>query len=210
MLGAIVARLASISTLGSANLASITDTYAVRYIAPRNSSGAILTSQTPPPAQTERDTCLRSAAMFCWLAHIVTCPLAHSAEADCFDVGAYLAPRACSPVPDDPWRLEVTLAKDPDLCTSGVPGSASEPVRRQRHARLVRRPLAWRRAAHRSSATSAAAFVSFGEALGLPVVHIAYPLPAGLGRWADPRVTGNMALTQGEHVRPILFDPCAD
>src|SRR5512132_4721992 len=26
-----------------------------------------------------------------------------------------------------------------------------------------------------SSATSAAAFVSFGEALGLPVVHIAYP-----------------------------------
>ena len=69
-------------------------------------------------------------------------------------------------------------------------------------------PFAWRRAAHRSSATSAAAFVSFGEALGLPVVHIAYPLPAGLSRWADPRVTGNMAVTQGEHVRAILFDLC--
>ena len=50
---------------------------------------------------------------------------------------------------------------------------------------------------------------SFGEALGLPVVQIAYPLPAGLSRWADPRVAGNMALTQGEHVRPILVDPCA-
>ena len=63
--------------------------------------------------------------------------------------------------------------------------------------------------AHRASATSAAAFVSFGEALGLPVVQIAYPLPAGLSRWADPRVTGNMALTQGLHVCSILVDPCA-
>src|SRR2546430_5682458 len=52
------------------------------------------------------------------------------------------------------------------------------------------------------------ALASSGEALDLPVVHIAYPFPAGLGRWADPRVTGNTALTQGEHVRPILVDPC--
>src|SRR4030095_10349923 len=63
-------------------------------------------------------------------------------------------------------------------------------------------------AACRASATSAAVFVSFGEALGLPVVHIAYPLPAGLSRWADPRVTGNMALTHGVHVRSILVGPC--
>jgi hypothetical protein len=82
-------------------------------------------------------------------------------------------------------------------------------VCRQRHARLVRRPLAWRRAAHRSSAACVAAFVSFGEALGLPVVHIAYPLPARLSRWADPRVTDNLIVTQGLHVRPVLVDPCA-
>ena len=43
----------------------------------------------------------------------------------------------------------------------------------------------------------------------MPVVHIAYPLPAGLSRWADPRVAGIVALTQGVHVRPILVDPCA-
>src|SRR5262245_1487935 len=52
-------------------------------------------------------------------------------------------------------------------------------------------------------------FASLGEALELPIVHIAYPLPAGLGRWADPRVIGNTAVTQGEHVRPIRLDPCA-
>ncbi|WP_246148018.1 recombinase family protein [Nonomuraea turkmeniaca] len=62
--------------------------------------------------------------------------------------------------------------------------------------------------AHRSLAGRPVALASSGEALDLPVVHIAYPLPAGLGRWADPRVTGNMALTQGEHVRPIQLDPC--
>src|SRR5687768_10863835 len=52
------------------------------------------------------------------------------------------------------------------------------------------------------------AFASFGEALGLPCVHIAYPFPAGLGRGADPRVIGSMAVTQGMHVRAVLFDPC--
>ena len=52
------------------------------------------------------------------------------------------------------------------------------------------------------------AFVPFGEALGLPGVHIAHPLPAGLGRWADPRVVGIIAVTQGLHVRAVLFDPC--
>jgi len=64
-------------------------------------------------------------------------------------------------------------------------------------------------AAARSLAGRPVALASSGEALELPVVHIAYPLPAGLSRWADPRVTGNMALTQGEHVRAVLFDPCA-
>src|SRR5512132_3785760 len=63
-------------------------------------------------------------------------------------------------------------------------------------------------AAARSLAGRPVALASLGEALGLPVVHIAYPLPAGLSRWADPRVAGNMALTQGVHVRPILVDPC--
>ena len=43
----------------------------------------------------------------------------------------------------------------------------------------------------------------------MPGVHIAYPLPAGLGRWADPRVVGIIAVTQGLHVRAVLFDPCA-
>src|SRR5215217_1073400 len=53
------------------------------------------------------------------------------------------------------------------------------------------------------------ALASSGEALGLPVVHIAYPLPAGLSRWADPRVAGNTGVTQGMHIRAILVDPCA-
>ena len=43
----------------------------------------------------------------------------------------------------------------------------------------------------------------------MPVVHIAYPLPAGLSRWADPRVAEDMGVMQGVHVRPILVDPCA-
>src|SRR5919202_326402 len=30
-----------------------------------------------------------------------------------------------------------------------------------------------------------------------------------LGRWADPRVVGNTAVTQGMHVRAVLVDPCA-
>ena len=52
------------------------------------------------------------------------------------------------------------------------------------------------------------ALASLGEVLGLPVVHIAYPLPAGLSRWADPRVAGIVAVAQGVHVRPTLVDPC--
>ncbi len=35
------------------------------------------------------------------------------------------------------------------------------------------------------------------------------PSPSPLGRGADPRVAGNMGVTQGVHVRPILVDPCA-
>src|SRR2546421_12876618 len=52
------------------------------------------------------------------------------------------------------------------------------------------------------------ALASLGEALELPFVHAAHPFPAGLGRWADPRVAGNMGVTQGVHVRAILVDPC--
>lgn len=59
-----------------------------------------------------------------------------------------------------------------------------------------------------SLAGRAVAPASSGEAPGLPVVHIAYPLPAGLGRRTDPRVAGNTGVTQGVHVRAILCDPC--
>src|SRR5262249_7204933 len=48
-----------------------------------------------------------------------------------------------------------------------------------------------------------------GELLELPCVHVAHPFPAMLGRWADSRVVANTTVTQGMHVRPILFDPCA-
>jgi hypothetical protein len=51
------------------------------------------------------------------------------------------------------------------------------------------------------------ALASSGEALELPCVHAGHPVPAVLGRWADPRVAGNMGVTQGVHVRPILVDP---
>jgi len=50
---------------------------------------------------------------------------------------------------------------------------------------------------------------SFGELLHLPCVHVAHPFPALLGRWAEPPVVGNSAVTQGMHVRAVLFDPCA-
>ena len=40
-------------------------------------------------------------------------------------------------------------------------------------------------------------------------MHAGHPVPAVLGRWADPRVAGNTGVTQGMHVRAILFDPCA-
>ena len=35
------------------------------------------------------------------------------------------------------------------------------------------------------------------------------PILAERGRLADARVIGSMAVTQGKHVRAILFDPCA-
>ena len=52
----------------------------------------------------------------------------------------------------------------------------------------------------------------FGELLQLSRVYVAHPFPAFLDRWADPRVVGNTAvtITQGLHVRAILFDPCAE
>ena len=40
-------------------------------------------------------------------------------------------------------------------------------------------------------------------------MHATHPLPAGLGRWADPRVVGNIGITQGLHGSAILVDPCA-
>ena len=64
-------------------------------------------------------------------------------------------------------------------------------------------------AAARSLAGRPVALASLGEALELPCVHVAHPFPAMLGRWADPRVVGNTAVTQGIHVRAVLFDPCA-
>src|SRR5260370_35327597 len=39
-------------------------------------------------------------------------------------------------------------------------------------------------------------------------MHARQPILAVRGRWADPRVAGNMGVTQGVHVRPILVDPC--
>ena len=46
-----------------------------------------------------------------------------------------------------------------------------------------------------------------GEALELPCVHAGQPILAVGGRWADPRVAGNMGVAQGVHVCPILVDP---
>jgi hypothetical protein len=40
-------------------------------------------------------------------------------------------------------------------------------------------------------------------------MHAGQPVLAERGRWADPRVAGNTGVTQGTHVRAILFDPCA-
>jgi hypothetical protein len=41
------------------------------------------------------------------------------------------------------------------------------------------------------------ALASPGEALELPCVHATQPILAVRGRWADPRVAGNMGVTQG-------------
>jgi hypothetical protein len=40
-------------------------------------------------------------------------------------------------------------------------------------------------------------------------MHAGQPILAERGRWADPRVAGSTGVTQGMHVRAILFDPCA-
>ena len=71
------------------------------------------------------------------------------------------------------------------------------------------RPAFWPLPERRSLAGRPVAFASSGEALELPCVHVAYPFPTGLSRWADARVIGSMAVTQGLHVGSILFDPCA-
>lgn len=49
-----------------------------------------------------------------------------------------------------------------------------------------RRPARTGCVAHRSLAGRPVALASLGEALELPFVHVAHPLPARLGRWADP------------------------
>ena len=41
----------------------------------------------------------------------------------------------------------------------------------------------------------------------MPFIHAGQPIFAERGRWADARVIGSMAVTQGMHVRAILFDP---
>jgi hypothetical protein len=43
----------------------------------------------------------------------------------------------------------------------------------------------------------------------LPFIHAGQPILAVRGQWADARVIGSMAVTQGLHVRAILVDPCA-
>src|SRR5262245_4328099 len=40
-------------------------------------------------------------------------------------------------------------------------------------------------------------------------MHVGQPILAERGRWADPRVAESATVTQGMHVRAILFDPCA-
>src|SRR5215471_20870025 len=40
-------------------------------------------------------------------------------------------------------------------------------------------------------------------------MHAGQPILAERGRWADPRVAGSTGVTQGMHVRAVLFDPCA-
>ena len=52
------------------------------------------------------------------------------------------------------------------------------------------------------------ALASLGEALELPFVHARQPILAERGRWADPRVAGNIVVTQRLDVRPILVDAC--
>lgn len=48
------------------------------------------------------------------------------------------------------------------------------------------------------------ALFSSGEVLELPFVHAGQPVLAVGGRWADPRVAGNIGVAQGVQVRPIL------
>ena len=43
----------------------------------------------------------------------------------------------------------------------------------------------------------------------MPFMNAGQPILAERGRWADPRVAGNTGVTQGMHIRAILFDPCA-
>ena len=39
-------------------------------------------------------------------------------------------------------------------------------------------------------------------------MHAGQPILAERSRWAEPRIVGNTAVTQGLHISAILFDPC--
>ena len=60
---------------------------------------------------------------------------------------------------------------------------------------LVDAPCFGRAVRVRSLAGRPVALASSGEALELPFVHARQPILAVRGRWADPRVAGNMGVT---------------
>jgi hypothetical protein len=62
------------------------------------------------------------------------------------------------------------------------------------------------RVARGSLAGPPVALASSGEALELPCMHARHPIVGG--RWAEPRVAGNVRVTQGVHVRAVTVDPC--
>src|SRR5918996_3356139 len=66
------------------------------------------------------------------------------------------------------------------------------------------RPIRWHTRSHRTPFRD----LFLSKLLELPFVHAGHPVPAFLGRWADPRVAENVGITQGVQVRPVLVDPC--
>lgn len=60
-----------------------------------------------------------------------------------------------------------------------------------------------------NSGTGRRVGLRIGELLSLPFIYAGEPILAERGRWTKARVIVGMAVTQGVHVRSILFDPCA-